>query len=86
LNAENSRELKLTGLTRNGTFLVENGEIKQPLENMRFTDSLLRCLKPSNVEAVSKERFASEPFFGSSSFIVPAVKLKSFTFTSHTGF
>ncbi len=35
----------LTGLTRDGTFLIENGEITKPIVNMRFTDSMLSALK-----------------------------------------
>ena len=44
----------LTGMTRDGTFLIEEGEIKTPVKNLRFTESVLKLL--SRVKAVSKER------------------------------
>lgn len=42
----------LTGLTRDGTFLIENGEITKPIVNMRFTDSMLSALK--NIPLIGK--------------------------------
>ncbi len=44
----------ITGMTRDGTFLVEDGEMKRPLKNLRFTESILKAL--SRVKAVSRER------------------------------
>ncbi|MCD6241423.1 TldD/PmbA family protein [Candidatus Bathyarchaeota archaeon] len=49
----------LTGLTRDGTFLIENGEITKPIVNMRFTDSMLSALKDvpligKNVEIIEE--------------------------------
>jgi len=41
----------LTGMTRDGTFLVENGKIQRGIRNFRFNESLLHML--SNVEAMS---------------------------------
>jgi predicted Zn-dependent protease len=43
----------LTGLTRDGTFLIENGELSQPVMNLRYTDSMLTALK--NIDMISKE-------------------------------
>ncbi|MCD4656906.1 MAG: TldD/PmbA family protein, partial [Planctomycetes bacterium] len=76
----------LTRLTRNGTLLVENGKIIQPLINMRFTESLLNCLKSGHILELSDKTRISESFWGGSAFILPAIKLKSFNFTSYTGF
>ncbi|RLI22646.1 hypothetical protein DRO54_00650 [Candidatus Bathyarchaeota archaeon] len=42
----------LTGLTRDGTFLIENGEITKPIVNMRFTDSMLSALR--NISLIGK--------------------------------
>ncbi len=86
VNLEDFSKVKLTGLTRNGTFLVENGKITQPLINMRFTESLLNCLKPGHIIELSAQRWISESFWGGSAFIIPAIMLKSFNFTSFTGF
>ncbi len=68
----------MTGMTRYGTFLVENGEITQALANLRWTESMLKAF--SNVVAISRERevFARGGAFFS---IVPAMMIEGFTFT-----
>jgi PmbA protein len=72
----------LTGMTRDGTLLVENGEIKSGLRNFRFNESLLHML--SNVEAMGTPVRAS----GEESFdmVVPAMKVRDFNFTEVTKF
>lgn len=72
----------LTGMTRDGTFLVENGKIKNGLRNFRFNQSLIELL--SNVEAMSQAVRAS----GEESFdmVVPAMKVRGFNFTEVTRF
>lgn len=74
----------LTGMTRDGTFLVEEGEIKRPIKNLRFTESVLRTL--SRVSAVSRERkICSEGTVYSRRFITgvaaPAIKVDGFNFS-----
>ena len=74
----------LTGMTRDGTFLIEEGEIKRPVQNLRFTESVLRAL--SRVSAVSKERkICSEGAVYSRRFITgvvaPAIKIEGFNFS-----
>lgn len=74
----------LTGMTRDGTFLIEEGEIKRPIKNMRFTESVLRAL--SRVSAISKERrICSEGTVYSRRFITgvvsPAIKVDGFNFS-----
>jgi PmbA protein len=75
-------EKLLTGMTRDGTFFVENGKIKNGLRNFRFNESLLNML--SNVEAMSMPVRAS----GEESFdmVVPAMKVRDFNFTEVTKF
>jgi predicted Zn-dependent protease len=72
----------VTGMTRDGTFLVENGKIQCGLRNFRFNQSLISML--SNVEAMSTPVRAS----GEESFdmVVPAMKVKAFNFTEVTKF
>jgi PmbA protein len=72
----------LTGMTRDGTFLIENGKIQAGVRNFRFNESLLHML--SNVEAMSTPVRAS----GEESFdmVVPAMKVKDFNFTEVTKF
>ena len=72
----------VTGMTRDGTFLVENGKVQGGLRNFRFNESLISML--SNVEAMSVPVRAS----GEESFdmVVPAMKVKEFNFTEATKF
>lgn len=54
------KSLVVTGLTRNGTFLIENGAITGALTNLRFTQSFLDALAPGNVAGMgSNGRFAN---------------------------
>ena len=71
----------MTGMTRDGTFLIENGLITKPIKDLRFTQSYVEALK--NVEMVGSEntRHINE---GSSSTNVPAIKVNAFNFTGVT--
>lgn len=74
----------LTGMTRDGTFLIEEGEIKGPIKNMRFTESALRVF--SRVKAISKERkLCSEGTIYSRRFVTgvvaPAIQVDGFNFS-----
>jgi PmbA protein len=71
-------ETTITGMTRDGTFWIEDGQIAYPVKNFRFTQSILEAL--SNVEAVGRESIlASEFFFAASR--VPALKISGFNFS-----
>ncbi|HEY6902120.1 MAG TPA: TldD/PmbA family protein [Puia sp.] len=71
--------LLLTGLTRDGTFYIENGEVKFPVKNFRFNESPVIML--NNVEALGKpERSISVESYRS--YLVPPIKARDFTFTS----
>jgi predicted Zn-dependent protease len=70
----------VTGMTRDGTFLVEGGHIVAPVRNLRFTQSYVQAL--AGVEAIGRERRLLRGFLGSA--LVPAVRLRSFTFTGST--
>lgn len=65
--------LLLTGLTRDGTFYIENGEIKFPIKNFRFNESPVIML--NNVEALGKP-------VRTGSGLIPPMKIRDFTFTS----
>ncbi len=74
----------ITGMTRDGTFLIEEGEIKGPIKNLRFTESILRAL--SRVKAISRERrVCSEGTVYSRRFVtgtvVPSIKVDGFNFS-----
>ena len=64
----------MTGLTRDGVWLVENGKIAGPVINLRFNDGPLNLLK--NIEAMS----ASVPV--TENLVLPAIRAKDFLFTS----
>ena len=71
--------LLLTGLTRDGTFYIENGQIKFPVKNFRFNESPVIML--NNVESLGKpERSISVESYRS--YLVPPMKVRDFTFTS----
>ena len=75
-------EKVLTGMTRDGTFLIENGKITHGLRNFRFNQSLVEML--SNVEAMSEPvRACGEESFD---MVVPAMKVRDFNFTEVTKF
>jgi len=76
------REMVVTGLTRDGTFWIENGEIAYPVKNLRFTQSYVEALQ--NVAAVG-DTLHREP--GYASFTRnPALQLTQFRFTGKTEF
>lgn len=74
----------LTGMTRDGTFLIENGEITRPLKNMRFTQSILEAL--SNAEMLGKDLKLIKMGYGNFAICAPAVKINGFAFTGATEF
>jgi PmbA protein len=73
----------LTGMTRDGTFLIENGEIARPIKNMRFTQSILEAF--ANAEMLGAELKLINPF-GSFGACIPAAKINGFAFTGTTEF
>jgi predicted Zn-dependent protease len=69
----------LTGLTRDGTFYIENGEIKHPIKNFRFNESPVIML--NNIEEIGKPVRVGDdesPF----TMMIPPMKIRDFTFTS----
>ena len=69
----NPQTVQLTGLTRDGLFLIEKGEITKPVMNLRFTESVIRLLQ--NTAMVSES-------IRQSGMIAPAIQAHNFTFTS----
>ncbi|MDY8137978.1 TldD/PmbA family protein [Aquimarina sp. 2201CG5-10] len=65
--------LLYTGLTRDGTFYIENGKIKHPVKNFRFNESPIIML--NNLEALGKQVRINGN-------LVPYMKIRDFTFTS----
>ncbi len=70
----------VTGMTRDGTFLVEGGRIVGPVRNLRYTQSYVDAL--AGVSAVATERRCLVGFLGA--VVVPAIRVDAWTFTSAT--
>jgi len=77
INVINPRKAILTGLTRDGTFLIENGRVKAPVKNLRFTQNIIDSL--NQVEAISSSREKVGGFYGY--MYLPALKVNGFNFT-----
>jgi predicted Zn-dependent protease len=70
----------VTGMTRDGTFLVEGGRIVGPVRNLRYTQSYLEAL--AGTVAVGRERRTLKGFLGGVA--VPALRIANWTFTGST--
>ncbi|MEW5992926.1 MAG: TldD/PmbA family protein [Candidatus Zixiibacteriota bacterium] len=82
VNPVHPKKTLLTGMTRDGTFLIEEGKVTRGVKNLRFTNSILDAL--SAVEALSRERRMFIGQWGST--CVPAARLSRFTFSGKTDF
>lgn len=83
IRAVDPQTLLYTGLTRDGTFYIENGKIKHPIKNFRFNESPVIML--NNLETLGKQmRVAGGggPGGGGGSMLIPAMKIRDFTFSS----
>ena len=76
------RTILFTGLTRDGTFLIENGRVTRPVKNLRYNESPIFML--NNLQAMGRpERVsASEAGGPGQAIMVPPIKVRDFTFTS----
>ena len=68
----------LTGLTRDGTFYIENGQLKYPLKNFRFNESPVIML--NNIDDLGRPVRVSEG--GQMQYMIPPMRVRDFTFTS----
>lgn len=69
----------ITGMTREGTFLIEDGELRRPVRDLRFTQSIVGAL--ADVRGISRERLV-ELGEGESGVLAPWVRIGGFAFTS----
>ncbi|GAI42331.1 unnamed protein product, partial [marine sediment metagenome] len=71
----NPKTLLVTGMTRDGTFWIENGQIAYPIKNLRFNQSLPEMLR--DVDALTAvQRYGSS--------VIPGVRVRAFNFSSVT--
>jgi predicted Zn-dependent protease len=78
------RTLVVTGLTRNGVWLIEDGQITSPVENVRFTQSYPQALGPGAVLGVGTHAVAVPDSAGAMNlFRAPALRLASWNYTGN---
>jgi predicted Zn-dependent protease len=76
------RTMVVTGLTRNGVWLVEDGRVVRPVTNLRFTQSYLEALSPGAVRGVGSDMtLVSGGIFGFGAYVVPSLHLAAWNFT-----
>jgi predicted Zn-dependent protease len=76
------RTMVVTGLTRNGVWLVEDGRIVRPVTNLRFTQSYLEALGPDAVRGIGSDlTLVGGATFGFGAYAVPSLHLASWNFT-----
>jgi predicted Zn-dependent protease len=75
VRALDPREASVTGLTRDGLFLIEDGKVTTPVRNFRFNQSLIALLK--NCDALTRETWRV-----SESWRVPAMRATDFNMAS----
>jgi predicted Zn-dependent protease len=76
-NAIRPNETLITGVTRDGTFLIEDGKIAAPLEDLRLTDSVLRVLRNTQALTASHTLWSEGEFYGrrfATGTVAPAIR------------
>jgi predicted Zn-dependent protease len=81
VRAVDRRATIVTGMTRDGTFLIERGKIVAGVRNLRFNQSILESLRTAEFS-----RDCARTGGYSYSSVVPAARIRNFTFTSVTEF
>jgi PmbA protein len=77
------RRAVMTGLTRDGCFLVEKGKIARPVGNLRFTDSLLEGL--ARCDGMTRDRKSIPTFWSDAGAVVaPAIRVRAFRFNGRS--
>jgi predicted Zn-dependent protease len=82
LRPVDQRTILYTGLTRDGTYLIENGKITKPVKNLRFNDSPIFMLNNLEAMGVPERVSASEGGDPGQAIMVPPLKVRDFNFTS----
>jgi predicted Zn-dependent protease len=77
------RQLVLTGLTRNGVWLIEDGKVTSPVQNLRFTQSYPDALAPGAVRAIGAHAVCVPTGWGPLNYRVPALHLASWNYTGN---
>ena len=87
VNAVHERQVLLTGMTRDGTFLIEDGRIGRPVRDVRFTDSVLRILEETEDLTAATQLVSEGEFYGrryANGVVCPALRARGFRVTGAT--
>ena len=76
------RTISFTGLTRDGTFLIENGEVTHPVKNFRFNESPIFFLNNLDSLGPTVRINVSEALGAGGATYMPTIKVREFTFSS----
>lgn len=80
-----TRNLVMTGMTRDGTFLIENGKIAGGIKNLRFTENIMEAF--SRVKMISREQEIVDAWWSDISCVMaPTMLIPGFNFTGKTEF
>lgn len=80
----NPKLLNITGMTRDGTFLIENGKIVRPVKNLRFNQSIVEAL--NNVVDIENKLTPIASFEGEMISLAPSLHISKWGFSSQTLF
>jgi predicted Zn-dependent protease len=87
VNTVHEKQALLTGMTRDGTFLIEDGRISRPLRDVRFTDSALRILEATEALTSAQQLVCEGEFYGrrfATGTVCPALRAGAFRITGQT--
>ena len=82
-NIINPNDITITGMTRDGVYQIRDGKITNAVKNMRFTESVIKAL--NSIECISSDQIFQSAFFGGG-FVLPAMKINNFRFSSKTDY
>jgi predicted Zn-dependent protease len=87
LNPVHEKATLMTGTTRDGTFLIEDGHIGRPVRDVRFTDSILRLLEATEALTSSQHLACEGDFYGrrfANGVVTPSLRASAFRITGQT--
>ncbi|HEX2102022.1 MAG TPA: metallopeptidase TldD-related protein [Solirubrobacteraceae bacterium] len=87
VNPVHPKQTLLTGMTRDGTFLIEDGAVTRPVRDVRFTDSALRILEATEALSSAPHLVPSGDFYGrrfATGVVCPALRASGFRITGQT--
>jgi predicted Zn-dependent protease len=87
VNAVHEKSALLTGTTRDGTFLIEDGRLGRPVKDVRFTDSVLRLLEATEELTAGQRLVSDAEFYGrrfATGVVAPALRAQGFRITGQT--